>query len=288
MNTSTSHTTGTCSGIMVVVGVMMTPVLRVISLLCSVDAAYAHKKNVTDQLGSLPLKTPIENIIIFPKYTPAHARPLGDWRCKRCSSDKFVVRAENRICQFCGESLYYEPESAILFASSPGFRGFNDNSGKRVTHFKNWLARLQGKERCSITGSELDEINRLVMTYPDSLTEYKRIRMAMKELGLQKYYNNVYYVMHHCFGYSLVRFSKINEARLLAMFLRIQEPFARITRCRTNMLSYQFLIKKFCELLGYKVAAYIPNLKSRNNLQQQDFLWKQICDELGLPFYASV
>jgi hypothetical protein len=36
------------------------------------------------------------------------------------------------------------------------------------------------------------------------------------------------------------------------------------------------------------VAEYIPHLNSRNNLQQQDLLWKQICDELGLPFYASV
>ena len=124
--------------------------------------------------------------------------------------------------------------------------------------------------------------------YPDSMTEYKRIRTAMRELGMQKYYNNVYYVMRYVFGYSLVEFRKVNEARLLAMFLRIQEPFARITRTRTNMLSYQFLIKKFCELLGYKVAEYIPALKSRVNLQQQDMIWRQICDQLGLPFYASV
>jgi hypothetical protein len=120
------------------------------------------------------------------------------------------------------------------------------------------------------------------------MSEFQRIRMAMRELGLQRFYNNVYYVMRHTFGHSLVEFRKINEARLLAMFLRIQEPFSRITRNRTNMLSYQFLIKKFCQLLGYRVAEYIPSLKSRANLQQQDYLWRQICDELGLPFYASV
>lgn len=287
MKTSTSHTTGTCSGSMVVIGVLLTPVLEAVSLLCSVDPAYAHKKNVTG-MGSLPIKTPVRNIVIFPRYVPGHARPLGDWRCKRCSSEKFVVRAENRICGYCGESSFYEPESAILHAASPGFRGFNDHSGKRVTHFKNWVARLQGNERCAITSDQIEAIKTRVFTYPDSLSEYKRIRLAMKELGLQKYYNNAYYVMKHCFGNALVRFSKLNEARLLAMFLRIQEPFARITKSRTNMLSYQFLIKKFCELLGYRVAEYIPHLKSRNNLQQQDFIWKQICDELGLPFYASV
>jgi hypothetical protein len=273
---------------MVVVGVLLTPVVKMVSLLCSVDPAYAHKKNVTDQVDSLPFKNPIYNIIIFPKNVPAHARSLGDWRCKRCSSDKFVVRSENRICRFCGESSYYEAEGAMILATSPCYRGFNDNANKRVTHFKNWVSRLQGKERCNITSVEMDEIKNRIMMYPDSISEFKQIRMAMKELGLQRYYNNVYYVMKYCMGHALVRFSKLNEARLLAMFLRIQEPFSRITRKRTNMLSYQFLIKKFCELLGYKVSQFIPNLKSRNNLQQQDFLWKQICDQLGLPFYASV
>ena len=288
MKTSTSQITGTCSSIMVVVGVLLTPIVRVVSALCSIDAAYAHKKHVDDRMGVLPIVTPLQNVVIWPKYTPSHARPVGDWRCKRCSSDRFIVRSENRICCFCGESAYYEPESAIEHASSPSFRDFNGNCSKRVTHFKNWVARLQGKERCAIVASELDAIKARVQLYPDSMSEFQRIRMAMRELGLQRFYNNVYYVMRHTFGHSLVEFRKINEARLLAMFLRIQEPFSRITRNRTNMLSYQFLIKKFCQLLGYRVAEYIPSLKSRANLQQQDYLWRQICDELGLPFYASV
>jgi hypothetical protein len=120
------------------------------------------------------------------------------------------------------------------------------------------------------------------------MSEFKRIRMALRELGLQKYYNHVYYIMHHAFGYSLVRFSKINEARLLALFLRIQEPFSRIQQGRVNMLSYQFLIRKFCQLLGYSVFEYIPLMSSRLNLQKQDLMWSKICDDLGVPFYASV
>jgi hypothetical protein len=112
--------------------------------------------------------------------------------------------------------------------------------------------------------------------------------MALKVLGLHKYYNHVYYVMRQVMGHAMVEFRKINEARLVAMFLRIQEPFSRIQSGRTNMLSYQFLIRKFCELLGYSVAAYIPLLKSRCNLERQDYTWKCICDELGLPFYPSV
>jgi hypothetical protein len=288
MKTSTSQITAICSSIMVVIGVLMTPIIRVLSALCSVDPAYARKKSLDERVGVLPIVTPTQNVVIFPQYTPSHAKSIGDWRCKRCSSEQFVVRAENRICKFCGESSYYEPEAAILLASSPSFRNFNHNCDKRVTHFKNWIARLQGKERCNISRENLDAISARVKLYPDSMTELEQLRLAMKELKLQRYYNNVYFIMRQVFGYSLVEFRKVNEARLLAMFLRIQEPFSRIQRGRTNMLSYQFLIRKFCELLGYKLAEFIPTLKSRANLQSQDYIWKQICDELGLPYYPSV
>lgn len=286
MNTSTSQIVRTCSSIMVL-GVLLSPVAKVMAALYCVDPAYARKKQVDERVAVLPIITEKHNVIIFPKISPPNARAIGDWRCKRCASEQFVVRAENRICKFCGECSYYEPEAALFLVSS-STRNFNDNSSKRVTHFKNWVARLQGKERCSITSDQIESIRAQIKTYPNNMTEFQQLRLAMRELKLQKFYNHIYYVMKSVFGYSLVEFRKINEARLLAMFLRIQEPFSRIQKGRTNMLSYQFLIRKFCELLGYKVAEFIPQLKSRANLQQQDYIWKQICDELGLPFYASV
>lgn len=167
-------------------------------------------------------------------------------------------------------------------------RNYNKNAAKRVAHFKNWVARLQGKERCNITPTNIDAVANMIKFYPDNMSEYDCIKLALKELKLQKYYNNVYYIMRQIMGHALVEFRKVNEARLLALFLRIQEPFSRIQNSRTNMMSYQFLIKKFCELLGYSLAYYIPLLKSRANLQRQDSIWKQVCDELGLPFYPSV
>lgn len=259
---------------------LLRPINRLVSSLCSIRPT-RHIIGVE----TLPLVGSRQNVVVFPKYTPSHAKPFSR-RCKQCASDNFVLRQENRICTYCGESYYYEAET--LGGMKTTIRDFNMNATKRITHFKNWVARLQGKEKCSITSEELNNIKQRISTYPDSLPEYDRIKLAMKELGLQKYYNHVYYVMNHLFGYSLVRFSKLSEARLLAAFMRIQEPFARSRVERTNMLSYQFLIKKFCELLGYNVASYIPLLKSRANLQRQDHAWKQICDELDLPFYPSV
>lgn len=259
---------------------LLKPVRRLLASLCQIKPVRCHVGT-----ESLPFVSSTDNIVVFPKHTPSHARPFSR-RCKQCGSDHFVIRSESRICVHCGESGYYEAEDPR--SSRTTFRQFNRDATKRITHFKNWIARLQGKERCAISPAELEAINERVKQSPDSLSEYARIKLAMKDLGLQKYYNHVYYVMQSVFGYSLVRFSKINEARLVALFMRIQEPFARSQVQRTNMLSYQFLIRKFCELLGYEVALYIPLLKSRANLQKQDHDWKQVCEVLDLPFYPSV
>lgn len=257
--------------------ILLKPVARLMAMLCSASPVSAH--NITSNATY-----DRQNIVVFPKYTPGHARPLGDWRCLRCSSEQFVVRKENRICLFCGESKYYEAEAAICRAST-GPRIYNDNSAKRVTHFKNWIQRIQGKERCAITSDQIELLRQQVALYPD-LSEAAAVRAALKTLKMKT--NHVYYVMRQIYGYGLVEFRKINEARLLALFMRIQEPFRKICCDRTNMLSYQFLIRKFCELLGYKIADCIPLLKSRPNLQRQDLIWRKICDELGLPYYASV
>ena len=260
---------------------LLRPVSRLLSSLCVIKPG----RHPPTGMNSLPLISFRENVIVFPKHTPSHARSFSR-RCKRCGCDHFVVRQENRVCIHCGESHYYEAEERP--STKAVVRDFNTNANKRITHFKNWVARLQGKERCDISNHVLEMIEKQLKLYPDSVSEYDRIKWAMKDLDKQKYYNHVYYVMRCIFGYSLVEFSKIHEARLLALFMRIQEPFARSRLQRTNMLSYQFLIKKFCELLGYKVAKYIPVLKSRANLQRQDQEWKQICEALDLPFYPSV
>lgn len=269
----------------VVVGVLLTPVSRLLSLLYGVPNL--HMEGYNTNLCQFMISQR-GNVVVFPKYKPSHAKAVGSWRCRQCGCDQYVVCKENRICSFCGESGYYEAEVPSFHVTRRQKRSFNSSTVKRLSHFKNWLARLQGKERCSISASDIESIRVRYRTYPDSLSECERIRLAMKELGLQRYYNHVYYVMRNMLGYSMVEFRKINEARLVAMFMRIQEPFARIQRERTNMLSYQYLVKKFCELLGYKIAEYIPLLKSKNVLLRQDLVWRDICEQLGVPFYPSV
>ena len=57
---------------------------------------------------------------------------------------------------------------------------------------------------------------------------------------------------------------------------------------RKNFLSYAYVLHKFCQLLEYdNLLSYFPLLKSREKLQQQDEIWKNICKELKWEYIPS-
>ena len=58
---------------------------------------------------------------------------------------------------------------------------------------------------------------------------------------------------------------------------------------RKNFLSYSYVLHKFCELLEYDhLLPYFTLLKSREKLQQQDKIWKDICKDLQWQYIPSI
>ena len=80
------------------------------------------------------------------------------------------------------------------------------------------------------------------------------------------------------------------EELLRTMFKEIQVPFFKhCPDTRKNFLSYSYVLHKFCELLELDdLLIYFPLLKSREKLQQQDYIWKNICNELEWQYIPSV
>ena len=58
---------------------------------------------------------------------------------------------------------------------------------------------------------------------------------------------------------------------------------------RKNFLSYSYVLHKFCELIELDdLLIYFPLLKSREKLQQQDQIWKDICKSLKWQYIPSI
>ena len=81
-----------------------------------------------------------------------------------------------------------------------------------------------------------------------------------------------------------------HEEKLRHMFKEIQNPFMKYCpENRKNFLSYSYVLHKFCELLEFDdLLTYFPLLKSREKLQQQDIIWKSICNELKWQYIPSI
>ena len=81
-----------------------------------------------------------------------------------------------------------------------------------------------------------------------------------------------------------------DEEKLRNMFKEIQVPFMKNLSSREkNFLSYSYVLHKFCELLELDhLLIHFPLLKSREKLQQQDTIWKLICQDLKWQYIPSV
>lgn len=209
--------------------------------------------------------------------------------CSRCgyvNGHEMSSRTSTTFSQSCGPSFAQNIKSLTP-------RVFTSSAYKRMNHFRNTILRLQAKEPLSISKDHIDRLtSELKKANPSLRTDcvtYQVVKRAMKATKLQRYYNHVFWVIHHVTGKRLVDLSKSQSKTLVDMFSAIQEAFGRHRKNRVNMLSYIYLIKKFTEVLGWsRLSKCLPLLKSREKVRQQDLIWKQICHTMGYKFTPSI
>lgn len=168
-------------------------------------------------------------------------------------------------------------------------RRFSVSHYKRLAHFRETMARIQGVERVPpISQQELDRIRRY--WYRDEQeSEIPSLKAAMRHAGCQHLYPHAFHVRNLLMGNQLLSFSETQVQALETMFLRMQQPFAQVAPERANMISYFYVIQKLCELRGWHdAAACLPILKSRHRVENQERLWRRLCKASGFRFISSL
>lgn len=233
---------------------------------------------------------------------PANLRPANPDKCSYCASEnKHVInhREGTRICTSCATSTidttheYGSYSQSFGLAQSIGVspvelpRKHSDNVYKRCNHLKNWLNRLQGKERSTITRHQMENIMAYITQHRIVDLDYHTMQDILRHLGYQKLYLNIYNIVNSITGKPKFQLSKEHEEIIISKFMQMQEAYAKFTP-RANMLSYVYLITKFVELLGWRdMALELPRFKSQVKLQQADNIWKNVCTEMGWEFIPS-
>lgn len=207
---------------------------------------------------------------------------LWDQRCAVCLETdlRMDTRLDVLVCAHCGSQNDYSSRETYKQSSKKQLlpRKASDNHYKRLTFFKLWLKRLQGKEFNHVTQDHIDQIKQQLIKDKVDGIHYYAVKEAMKKQGLCKFYRNVVYIMTRLRGYPLVNLTASQEKVLVQMFCDFQQDFYDLGLSRINMMSYPYLIKKFCEIKGWNsMASVIPMLKSQQRIVAQDKLWKQVC-----------
>lgn len=217
---------------------------------------------------------------------PCHVQPINYSVCSTCYEDMFHhnERLGMIVCGHCGdqkpfqESFHYKPFSRARVLP----RQMSDDFYKRTIYFREWLKRLQAKERCVVT---TDQIELIKTALENRAVNYWTIKKALKQLRLQRFYDHIIFILKLIRGRPLFLMSCQQEDILVRMFYCIRDSFLSLAEKRTNMFSYPYLIAKFCELnQWFKVAKIIPLLKSPSRIKKQDELWYIICQQTGWTF----
>ena len=226
------------------------------------------------------------------------ARPLERSRdvCPNCEDSNLIHFQETSdlVCEDCGVIV------ACLISEELTYREEQETSEKiinysykRENHFNEWLSQFQAQEMTTIPVEVIDqlrsELKKIKIKNLQDITHAK-IRILLKKLRLNKYYEHVPYITNILNGIKPPNMPQELEELLRIMFKDIQKPFDNNCPAeRKNFLSYSYVLYKFCELLGEdEYLQYFPLLKSKEKLYHQDVIWKKICTDLRWEFIPTV
>lgn len=199
------------------------------------------------------------------------------------------------ICETCGRTQYHIEGTSrnLSYTEEVTANSSQVFTYNRFSHLCEWLNSIQAKENTDVPEHVIEAVKaefRKEGTITRGDIKPTKVRAYLKKLGLAKYYEHQTYIAYMLNGTPPPTFPRELENKFKTMFLTVQAPFERhCPPSRKNFLSYQYVLYKFCELLGErKYLKYFKLLKSHTKLHEQDVIWKKICEQLDWEYVPSV
>jgi len=251
------------------------------------------------------------------KYDNVEKEKITEQYCRVLNNGMMInskkLKFDNSKCQHCGGDTEFHEGfvSCTSCATSSeksvhdfrvSYHDFQDTvvkstfSYKRLNRFQEILSTLQAKENTEIPDFVMTAVQREIdkeQNIDISTLDTTKIKYYLKRLSLNHYYEHAPHILNKINGIPPVSLPVEVEDMLREMFKAIQDPFeivkAQICPTRLSFLSYNYVLRKFCELLDldeYKKCFTL--LKSTEKLRLQDVIFKGICEMLGWEFIPSI
>lgn len=191
--------------------------------------------------------------------------------CPKCSSQTTIT------CKSSHPSLNEQPTEGKVYEY------------QRFSHFCHRLANIQGKESFVVPDCVIETVKKEIRRERkdqnlDDLDEddIQRYLKKYRKLRYDKYYDHKFQILYRVTGREPVHMTPEQEHNLELMFTAIQEPFELFKDSRNNFSSYEYIIFKFCQLLGYdEFLSKLKLHKNENIIYAHDQIWKKICKYMG-------
>lgn len=232
--------------------------------------------------------------------------------------DKFQVTDDIDLCLDCNVERKWFSSDGIMICPNcsqyeavlcehekPSYKDSNKDAVyfhyKRINHFNEWLAQIQGKESTDIPQEVFNSFEAEIRKYniiDKTKITHDRAKEFLKKNKHNKYYEHIPFILNKIGGRKPINIPLHIEDKLKNMFRAIQEPFHKVKPSqRKNFLNYGFVIRKMFELLHYhnnitkkNKKTYLKNLSllsSPDKLYEQECIWRNICNELGWRYIKS-
>lgn len=161
---------------------------------------------------------------------------------------------------------------------------------RRANHCREKLLQIQGAQRALVPQDVIDAVRAEAQKYRLEQPTMAQVRRMLRDLGLHKYYEQCMAILAQGFQMECPQLNHMQMELIQRRFNEIEVPFEKHKpKGRQNMTSYNFVLHKICELLGYdNLLPFLPMLKSRQKLQEADMLWRKICKELNWQYVPTL
>ena len=224
----------------------------------------------------------IENI-------PLEVKPMPNEICDECD-DIMVLesRSSTLICPGCGNWKHYldATSSHMAYGEEVEFTAF---AYLRMNHYNERLTYSQAKESTRISDDDIKKVMDRIIER--RITDVDKITMEvtygiMKDLKMRHIYKQNAQLWCRITSKPPKRMSPEQEEQLRSMFRAVNRLWPKYKpEERKNFLSYNYLLFKFCQLLGMdEFCGLYKLLKGERKLGRQDEIFKQICEDPELQW----
>lgn len=221
----------------------------------------------------------------------------SEFVCPSCgvADGKLFVddKTKEITCCACGVVSFSEEKHTRSFAEIQSSTMRDPAPYKRISHFKEFLTRLEGQERTEIPQQVVHRVleecqkRKINPLQKPELITYMWVRKVLQESGYSHFFENIVKIIAIVTKRSPLTFTTEQREELLRRFHAVQEPYEKHKGKRKNFLSYSFCVFKFCEQIGAaEFLEFLPLLRPQN-LLAADRIWAYICADLGYEFIAT-